>query len=78
MGINSYYNYTFLSLDTMVIVILNFEDSGVYTYDAPANLKPTEIEDYIFDDLGFKESEISWMVDDKIPLFKDDEFVTYL
>lgn len=62
----------------MVIVVLNFEDSGVYTYDAPSNLKPTEIADYIFDDLGFKESEISWMVDDKIPLFKDDEFVTYL
>lgn len=62
----------------MVIVILNFEDSGVYTYETPKGLEPDEIEDYIFNELGFKESEISWMVDNKISLFKDDEFVTYL
>lgn len=62
----------------MVIVILNFEDSGVYTYETPKGLESNEIEDYIFNELGFKESEISWMVGNKIPLFKDDEFITYL
>lgn len=62
----------------MVIVVFRYSDSSIYTYHVSSSFNPKDAEDYVLNTLGFKESEILWMISNKIALFEEDEFRAYL
>lgn len=62
----------------MVIVVFRYSDSSIYTYHVSPSFNPKNAEDYVLNTLGFKESEIIWMIGNKIALFENDEFRAYL